>query len=37
MNDDKKEYENLLIHHIEQELEHNLTQQIYVSAMNVGQ
>jgi hypothetical protein len=31
MNDDKKEYENLLIHHIEQELEHNLTQQIYVS------
>ena len=28
---DKKEYERLLIQHIEQEYEHNLTQQIYVS------
>lgn len=28
---DKNDYENLLIHHIEQEYEHNLTQQIYVS------
>lgn len=31
LNDDKKEYENLLVHHIEQEFEHNLTQQIYVT------
>lgn len=29
--DDKKEYENLIILHIEQEFEHNLSQQIYVS------
>lgn len=28
---DKKEYENLLINHIEQEFEHNLTQQIYIT------
>ncbi|HEX8575500.1 MAG TPA: hypothetical protein VF677_04320 [Flavobacterium sp.] len=28
---DKKEYENHLINHIEQEFEHNLTQQIYMS------
>lgn len=31
MNEDKKEYENLLVHHIEQEFEHNLTQQIYIT------
>ncbi|MBF6642326.1 hypothetical protein IVB69_12615 [Flavobacterium sp. J49] len=31
MNDDKVAYQNLLIHHIEQEFEHNLTQQIYIS------
>jgi RNase H-fold protein (predicted Holliday junction resolvase) len=31
LNSDKKEYERLLIQHIEQEYEHNLTQQIYVS------
>ncbi|MFD2697209.1 hypothetical protein ACFSQ0_04325 [Mesonia sediminis] len=29
--EDKNEYENLLIHHIEQEFEHNISQQIYVS------
>lgn len=29
--DDKKDYENLVIQHIEQEFEHNLSQQIYVS------
>lgn len=29
--DDKKDYESLLIHTIDQEFEHNLTQQIYVS------
>ena len=29
--DDKKDYENLIIQHIEQEFEHNLSQQIYVS------
>lgn len=28
---DKYDYENLLIFHIEQEFEHNLTQQIYIS------
>lgn len=28
---DVKDYQNLLIHHIEQELEHNLTQQIYIT------
>lgn len=28
---DKVDYQNLLIQHIEQEFEHNLTQQIYVS------
>ena len=27
----KADYQNLLIHHIEQEFEHNLTQQVYVS------
>jgi hypothetical protein len=31
LNDIKQDYQNLLIHHIEQEFEHNLTQQIYVS------
>lgn len=31
LNEDKIEYQNLLIRHIEQEFEHNLTQQIYVS------
>jgi hypothetical protein len=31
LNDNKMDYQNLLIHHIEQEYEHNLTQQIYVS------
>lgn len=31
LNDNKLDYQNLLIHHIEQEYEHNLTQQIYVS------
>jgi RNase H-fold protein (predicted Holliday junction resolvase) len=28
---DKNDYERLLIHHIEQEFEHNLAQQIYIS------
>lgn len=28
---DKNDYENLLVFHIEQEFEHNLTQQIYIS------
>ncbi len=28
---DKNDYQNLLIQHIEQEFEHNLTQQIYIS------
>lgn len=28
---DKMDYQNLLVHHIEQEYEHNLTQQIYVT------
>jgi len=31
LNSDKIEYQNLLIQHIEQEYEHNLTQQVYVS------
>ncbi len=31
LSDDKMEYQNLVIQHIEQEFEHNLTQQIYVS------
>jgi len=31
LSNDKKEYENYLINHIEQEFEHNLTQQIYMS------
>jgi hypothetical protein len=31
LNDDKIEYQNLLINHIEQEYEHNLTQQIYIT------
>ena len=31
LNDDKVAYQNLLIHHIEQEFEHNLTQQIYIT------
>ena len=31
LNDDKNNYENLLINMIDQEFEHNLTQQIYVS------
>ena len=29
--DDKKDYESLLVHTIEQEFDHNLTQQIYMS------
>lgn len=31
INDDKYDYESLLIHHIDQEFEHNLAQQIYIS------
>ena len=31
LSDDKYAYESLLIHHIEQEFEHNLAQQIYIS------
>ena len=31
LNDDKIAYQNLLVQHIEQEYEHNLAQQIYVS------
>lgn len=31
LNNDKAAYQNLLIHHIEQEYEHNITQQIYVT------
>jgi hypothetical protein len=31
LSDDKMDYVNLLIHHIDQEFDHNLTQQIYVS------
>ena len=31
LNSNKADYQNLLIHHIKQEFEHNLTQQIYVS------
>ncbi|MDI9311886.1 MAG: hypothetical protein QM535_16865 [Limnohabitans sp.] len=31
MSDDKKLYEVFLIDHIEQELEHNITQQLYIS------
>jgi hypothetical protein len=31
LNENKMDYQNLLIHHIEQEFEHNLTQQIYIS------
>ena len=31
LNDDKVDYSNLLVHHIEQEYEHNLTQQIYIT------
>lgn len=31
MSDDKKLYEVFLIDHIEQELEHNITQQVYIS------
>jgi hypothetical protein len=31
LNDNKVDYQNLLIHHIEQEFDHNITQQIYVS------
>jgi hypothetical protein len=31
LNDDKIAYQNLLVQHIEQEFEHNLAQQIYVS------
>jgi hypothetical protein len=30
-NESKSDYQNLLIQHVEQEYEHNLTQQIYVS------
>ncbi|RKT00655.1 hypothetical protein [Flavobacterium sp. 123] len=31
ISNDKNDYENLVIAHIEQEFEHNLTQQIYIS------
>ena len=31
LNDDKVDYQNLLIQHIEQEYEHNITQQVYVT------
>ncbi|WNM18436.1 DUF7935 family protein [Flavobacterium capsici] len=31
LSDNKEEYQNLLIRHIEQEYEHNLTQQIYIT------
>jgi hypothetical protein len=31
INANKIDYQNLLTHHIEQEFEHNLTQQIYIS------
>ncbi|WP_299443223.1 hypothetical protein [uncultured Aquimarina sp.] len=31
LNEDKKNYESLLVHTIEQEFDHNLTQQIYIS------
>ena len=31
LNDDKVNYQNLLIKHIEQEYEHNITQQVYVT------
>lgn len=31
INNNKNDYQNLLTHHIEQEFEHNLTQQIYIS------
>ena len=31
LGDNKNDYQNLLIHHIEQEYDHNITQQIYVS------
>lgn len=31
ISNDKNDYENLVIHQIEQEFEHNLTQQIYMS------
>ena len=31
LNNDKLDYQNLLIHHIEQEYEHNITQQVYVT------
>lgn len=31
LNDDKTDYQNLLIQHIEQEYEHNMTQQIYIT------
>jgi len=31
LTNDKSDYQNLLIHNIEQEFEHNLTQQIYIT------
>lgn len=31
LNNDKVDYQNLLIQHIEQEYEHNMTQQIYIT------
>ena len=31
LSNDKVAYQNLLIHHIEQEYEHNITQQVYVT------
>jgi hypothetical protein len=31
LNENKMDYQNLLIHHIEQEYEHNIAQQIYIT------
>ena len=31
LSDNKVDYQNLLIHHIEQEYEHNITQQVYIT------
>jgi hypothetical protein len=32
LSDNKVDYQNLLIHHIEQEYEHNITQQVYITS-----
>jgi hypothetical protein len=32
LSDNKIDYQNLLIHHIEQEYEHNITQQVYITS-----